>query len=111
MGKVETYNAENDPNELLGRPGQYTSKATFKDAKLKSDPIAGELNVQDGGSVEVFEAEEEAVKREEYLKAISESAPMFAEYSYREDLVLLRLSHSLTPEQAKEYEKALQEVL
>lgn len=107
VGEVETYNAENDPNKLLGRPGQYTGKATFKDTGLEPDSITEEFDVQNGGSAEVFETEEDAGRREEYLNAISESAPMFAEYTYREDRVLLRLSHSLTPGQAEEYEDAL----
>ena len=108
IGEVETYNAENDdPNELLGIPGQYTSKAFFKDTRLEPALIT----VQSGGSVEVFVTEEDAIRRDEYLRALSEAAPMFAEYRYRDDRVLLRLSLHLTPEQAEEYEIALQEVL
>lgn len=111
IGGVETYNAENDPNELLGRPGQYTSKANFKDARLEPEPFSEGFDIRNGGSVEVFETEEEAKRREEYLRTISETVSMFAEYSYRDDRVLLRLSRRLTPEQAEEYETALQEVL
>ncbi len=111
IGGVETYNAENDPNELLGRPGQYTSKANFKDTRLESEPFSEGFNIRNGGSVEVFETEEEAKRREEYLRTISEATSMFAEYSYRDDRVLLRLSRRLTPEKAEEYETALQEVL
>lgn len=108
IGAVETYYAENDdPNELLGLPGQYTSKAFFKDTRLEPALIT----VQSGGSVEVFETEEDAIRRDEYLRALSEAVPMFAEYRYRDDRVLLRLSLRLTPEQAEEYETALQEVL
>jgi hypothetical protein len=34
IGESKAYSAENDPNELLGRPGQYTSKVIFKDTRL-----------------------------------------------------------------------------
>jgi hypothetical protein len=34
------------------------------------------------------------------------SAPLFAEYDYLEGAVMLRLSHKLTPSQAKAYERA-----
>src|SRR6266480_581810 len=31
IGAVTTYTAASDPNHLLGRPGQYTDKVSFKD--------------------------------------------------------------------------------
>ena len=33
IGKVVVYNEENDLNNLLGRPNQYTSKVTFEDIR------------------------------------------------------------------------------
>lgn len=111
IGEVETYNAGDDPNELLGRPGQYTSKSIFNDTRLDPDPISADFDVQNGGSVEVFENKGDAIRREEYLKGITRAVGPFAEYSYREGVVLLRLSHSLTPEQAKEYEAALKDLM
>lgn len=110
VGQSEVYTAENDPNELLGRPGQYTGKASFKDTRLPPDELAGEdFDVANGGSVEVFANEDEAIKRQEYLETVTQSMPMFAEYAYRSDTVLLRLAKRLTPDQASDYESALQE--
>lgn len=111
IGETKAYTAENDPNELLGRPGQYTSKIMFKDTRLNPDPIASEFDVQNGGSIEVFENEDDAIKRAEYLEAVTQSFSPFNEYAYREGTVLLRLSHRLTPDQAAQYEAALKEAV
>jgi len=111
VGQSEIYTAENDPNELLGRPGQYSGKVTFKDTRLSTDDLAGDsFDVRNGGSIETFENEEDAATRQEYLKAVSE-IPMFAEYAFREGTVLLRVSTRLTPSQAAEYEAALKEAV
>jgi hypothetical protein len=110
IGESVEYTAENDPNDLLGRPNQYTSKVMFNDTRLKPDPMAKGFDVQNGGSIEVFEDEDEAIARAEYLENVTKSFAPFAEYSYREGTVLLRLSHRLTPDQAAEYEDALKDV-
>jgi hypothetical protein len=34
IGAVRSYTASTDPNKLLGRPGQYTGKANFRDRRL-----------------------------------------------------------------------------
>jgi hypothetical protein len=110
IGDSVTYTAENDPNELLGRPNQYTSKVNFKDSRLKPDTIARGFDVQNGGSIEFFENEDDAIARAEYLEGIGKAFSPMAEYAYREGTVLLRLSHRLTPDQAAEYEDALKGV-
>lgn len=110
IGEIETYTAENDPNELLGRPGQYTGKVTFKDTRLPPDELAGEeFDVANGGSVETFDNEDDAARRQEYLETGTQGIPAFAEYTYREGTVLLRVAGRLTPDQAAEYEEALQD--
>jgi hypothetical protein len=101
---VKTFTAANDPNALLGRPGEYTSKANFRDRRLGApgfDPI------QDGGSVEVFATNTAAQRRYKYVHAITQSAPIFFEYDYLHGRALLRLSHRLTPAQAHRYAAAL----
>ena len=35
IGKILVFNEETDFNSLLGRPGQYTSKATFEDIRIE----------------------------------------------------------------------------
>jgi hypothetical protein len=110
IGESIAYTAKNDPNELLGRPDQYTSKVNFRDTRLKPDEIARGFDVQNGGSIEVFEDQDDATARKEYLKSIGK-VPLFSEYLYREGTVLLRLSHRLTSEQAAEYENALKDLV
>jgi hypothetical protein len=124
---VRSFSAEDDPNKLLGRPGQYTSKANFHDNRLeapvsrgKCDPVpAGapssaepvchdtpkDPGVDDGGSVEFFASAGDAKRRHEYVSKLTEATPPFAEYSYLGGAVLLRLSHELTPSQAKAYQQ------
>lgn len=99
------YTAATDPNKLLGRPGGYTSKADFTDQRAKPNL---DDEVQHGGSVEVYKDPAAAKKRDEYIAKILEGMPAFgAEYHYVKGGILLRVSGALTPEQAAEYEAAL----
>ncbi|MDO6355109.1 hypothetical protein Q3V94_08460 [Caloramator sp. CAR-1] len=108
--KIEVYTEKNDPNKLLGRPGQYISKANFLDSRI-DEPVSNNIEVINGGSIEVFANKNDAQKRYEYVSSIAQSSPMFNEYDYLIDKVLLRLSKNLTPEEAKEYADKLQEIL
>lgn len=99
------YTAATDPNKLLGRPGGYTSKADFTDnrAKPKLDD-----EVQNGGSVEVFEDLAAAEDRAKFIADTLKAAKIFGtEYHYINGGILLRVSGALTPDQAAEYEAAL----
>lgn len=105
-----TYTAETDPNHLLGRPGGYTSKASFVDNRIDRNETLGSSpgSVELGGSVEVFANEADAQKRKDFLKAIG--PPLANEYDYLNGAILLRVSDILTPKQAAEYQTALAEV-
>jgi hypothetical protein len=103
IGRVKYFTAENDVNKLLGRPGQYTGKANFRDTRVRSG--AG-FDVENGGSVETFANKREATSRYRYVDAITKSSSLLVEYHYLEGTVFLRLSSDLTPRQAKEYERA-----
>ena len=105
IGKVVTYTAETDKNKLLGRPKQYTSKVNFSDTTLEqggSDPV--------GGSIEVFESNQDAQTRKAYIDKIGEETPLFLEYSYINGKALLRLNSDLTPEQANKYKDAFMKI-
>lgn len=106
IGKMEVYNATTDPNHLLGRPGEYTSKVNFRDTRIKnpSDPT----DPSAGGSVEVFKSAGDAKKRADYFRAIAAGSPILGEYNYLRGRVWLRVSLDLTPREAKQYERALQ---
>lgn len=107
IGKFKVYNERNDGNHLLGRPGQYTSKVNFRDKRV---PASGDFDVTGGGAVEVFASKADAKRRYDYVSAIAKS-PLFSEYDYLEGKVLLRLSHILTPTQAKRYEASLRRLV
>lgn len=106
LGTVFTESS--DPNKLLGRPGQYLSKASFTDNRIGADDASGldEADTLRGGGIEVFETAEGAKKRAESIQRITEGMPALAEYHYVNGPVLVRVSHYLTPSQAADYEKA-----
>ncbi|HBI05357.1 MAG TPA: hypothetical protein DDY49_15185 [Paenibacillaceae bacterium] len=110
VGNVNVYTEADDPNNLLGRPGQYTSKVNFVDTRVNEDSTQ-DIEVSNGGSVEVFVNENDAKSRYEYISNIAKSAPIFNEYDFRYGNVVLRISKKLTPTQEKEYEEALTNVL
>ena len=106
------FTAETDPNKLLGRPNGYTSKASFTDSRVNSEDVIDtrEGAFDPGGSVEVFANEEAAQNRLKYIQAMTARVPAFTEYGYVSGPVLMRVSKSLTPEQAAKYERALAEI-
>ena len=110
IDKITVFTAETDPNALLGRPHQYTSKVNFHDSRLEPPRDPARLDVQDGGSIEVFANQDDAEPRFDYVSGLAKS-PLFAEYDYVEGKALLRLSHQLTPDQASEYEKEFRALL
>jgi hypothetical protein len=107
-----TYTASNDPNELLGRPNEYTSKASFadkrvppsypaKDGDCMSPPSAICFNgVAYGGEVEVFPTADLALARYQYLRSFH---PFLDEYEFVFGDAVLRLSGGLTRSQANSY--------
>ncbi|HEX2348209.1 MAG TPA: hypothetical protein VHI51_07215 [Ktedonobacterales bacterium] len=107
IGDVFTYTAANDPNNLLGRPGQYVSKDNFKDTRISSTDAGADIEVSDGGAVATFANPTDAQKRFAYLQSISTSGnALFAEYEYLDGDAILRISSQLTPDQAQAYSAA-----
>ncbi|MEU2715355.1 hypothetical protein [Streptomyces sp. NPDC007205] len=103
-----TVTAANDPNHLLGRPGQYTSKVTFTDSRIKASDVEGTQpgDVERGGAVEVFGSPSDAQVRAKYIQAVTKSLPALTEYDYVNGTALVRVSHDLTPTQAAAYKTA-----
>jgi hypothetical protein len=96
--EVTVYTAETDTNKLLGRPGQYIAKASWKEPRAASST--------DLATIEVFPDLASLQTRYTYIDAIIKSSPLFLQWMYRNDerLALLRLPKDLTPDQAKQYE-------
>ena len=111
IGRVDNYNAETDPVSRLGRPDQYVGKAIFHDTRLPlvlqqgQDVIAFQSS---GGIVEVFLNPGDLKARIDSLELARKQFPAaFPEYQYTKGVILIRLGHVLTPEQAAGYEAAL----
>lgn len=104
IGDVVEFTAETDSNSLLGRPNQYIQKVNWKDTRIEEQ---GDPGVSTGGTVEVFLTVGDLEARKAYVETISASASFLAEYSFANGLVLIRLSHDLTPDEAKGYENVL----
>lgn len=111
IGRVNVYNAETDPVSRLGRPGQYVGKAIFQDSRLPLVLQQGQdvISFQSsGGIVEIFASTADLENRKKALDLARQQFPAaFPEYQYSNGVILLRLGHVLTPEQAAEYEAAL----
>jgi hypothetical protein len=99
IGETVIFTDENDPNKLLGRPNQYIGKATWRDKRITD---VSDLGIDAGGGVEIF-ATLEALKPRKMLLDETSKIPFLAEYVYQNGTMLLRLSHKLTPSQAKSY--------
>ncbi|MEU2778731.1 hypothetical protein ABZ646_39160, partial [Streptomyces sp. NPDC007162] len=77
-----TVTADNDPNHLLGRPNQYTSKITFDDTRISADDVSGtdKGDVERGGAIEVFGSPADVQARAKYIQSVTKSMPMLTEY-------------------------------
>lgn len=102
ISNIINYTSKTDPNGLLGRPNEYTSKVNFADTGLSqySDDEPA------GGSIEVFKTKSDATKRKKYIESITSGVSFLKEYVYQYDNVLLRLDYDLTPSQVKVYKSA-----
>lgn len=107
------YDELSDPNELLGRPGQYFAKATWRDARIRPDQDdPNRMDVDLGGTVELFRTPAEFEARRQYLELLTTSGvPWFVSYQYARWPVILRVSKALPPSLAAEYDRVLGEIL
>ncbi len=114
---ILVWNEENDPNSLLGRPGNYIGKADFSDTRVEEIATNDEEKLLfglEGGTIEVFKSKSDCDKRYEYLKQLSEAglgAIGPNQYMYKYDLVLFRVSYKVPPTGADEYKKQMDEIL
>lgn len=101
--KVTTVTEETDVNNMIGRPGQYTSAAWITDNRGKP----GETGVDGGAVVETFETAEDMNARAKYIADVSKGIGILAEYHYMTGTSLVRVSGKLTPTQSKAYKDAV----
>ena len=100
---LEVFDAETDPNSLLGRPGQYTVKISWEDGRLAD-------SIDPGGTLELFPDAESMPRRADYVEEIGREVPMLLQWVFTDERtgVVLRVLRDLTPDQAAEYGSWLQ---
>ena len=104
---IVAYDEETDPNENLGRPGQYIGKADFFDDRMEDTE-------DNAGTIEFFSSKSDCNDRYEYLCKLSDpELGVFGvnQYIYKYDLAVFRVSFDLTPTQAEEYKAAMDEIM
>lgn len=111
IGRVLIQTAETDPNNKLGRPGEYIESAQFEDSRVKQLEPMPELETDEpdlplGATIEVFDNDRDLQARKQYIEQVYDMLPSAKQYMYVNKSVLLRLEYELTPDQAKEYETA-----
>lgn len=104
---VSAVTEDSDSNHLLGRPGQYTSKAFFYDARHPKTTDSDEGQ----NTIEVFSNPEDAKKRRDYIAKVTDGIPVLMQYQFLRGSALLRLDYIANPSEAKEYEAALAKVV
>ncbi len=99
---------DNDPNNLLGRPNGYASRAS---ADLPGGDKGGEkYSVDRGLVVEVFDNADLAQRRSDYIKSLQAESPILGtEWHYRtgDGTGLVRVSGNVKPSLAKKVEAAV----
>ena len=95
-----------DTNQLLGRPGQYTSKAFFYDKRHpKAEGDEGE------NTIEVFDSAADAKTRRDYIARVTEGVAFATQYQLLRGKVLVRLDKALLPSESKQYDQALSSIV
>jgi hypothetical protein len=103
-GAVQDENT--DPNNLLGRPNGYTSRASFD--VTGGDRQGNKATVDRGGVIEVFADATAAKTRADYIAALQKASPILGtEYHYLHGPVLVRVSGKVKPSVAAGFQAAV----
>lgn len=95
---------ENDPNKLIGRPNGYLAATVLKDSRL---PPCTDLGVDCGATIEQWPDQPAAQKRADYIQSMRKAMPMLGqEWNTVKGGLLLRVTGTLKPSEAKAYEAA-----
>lgn len=105
VSEIEVFDAETDPNNLLGRPGQYVLKVSWTDQRLSE-------SLDTGGTVEVFLDADAMQRRADYVEGIGKSSPVFLQWIFVDSRLgaVLRVGKDLTPDEAAEYRSWLEDL-
>lgn len=100
LGEYTIRTEEDD--QLLGRPGYYTSKVSFRINSVEyneADPY--------DGSIQVYETVGDAQKDYDTYEALFESLPLAAEYITICDRTIVRMKFDVVPSTETVYEQLL----
>ena len=104
ISDITVLTAQTDPNRLLGRPNQYIAKINWRDSRVEQGAASSVPAIESGGSIELFAREADRVGRENYIRGLAKKS-VSTDYIFTSQLVLLRVSKFLTPDQADEYHR------
>lgn len=108
LTNLATQDENTDPNDKIGRPGGYTSRASAD--VPGGDKEADKFTIERGLVVEVFATAEDADTRSKFIQDSLKSIQILGtEYHYRpaDKRVLVRLSGKIKPSVAKQFEAAV----
>lgn len=109
IGTTVEYTDVTDPNENLGRPGQYIAKAGWIDTRV--DCALDEPGWDCGGDVELFDNPDDLDNRWNYLTGFADTPPIGGFYMWRSDTAIVRVGFVIAPSLAHEYQAALGTIL
>ncbi len=96
------FNAETDPNSLLGRPGRYIEKASWLDSRVDPEKTSSDC------TVEAFKDLADLQERMKHLDQVYGAIPITKAYVFTHKNLILRVPFDLTPDQADAYKKVLE---
>ena len=104
---ISAVTEDNDPNGNLGKAGGYTAAVYFSHEKVNQSEVYGSTVIEKGtdcgGQIEVYETEDDANDRNEYLAVFDGSLLSSGSHTVI-GTVVIRTSNELTASQQKELE-------
>jgi hypothetical protein len=104
ISNVIQFTEKNDPNSLLGRPSQYTSKVSFSDDRYP-ETLGPDGTPQN--TIEVFRNAADAKIRHDYIERVTSGVPFLMQYQILSGRILVRLDKSITPTDVNGYRVSL----
>jgi serine/threonine-protein kinase len=96
--------ADNDANNLIGRPNGYTAATVLVDSRAQCTTDGP--GVDCGATIEQWPSAEAAQRRADYIQAIGKNLPIMSEWTTVKGDLLLRVTGKLKPSAAETYKAA-----
>lgn len=108
------YTEENDTNGLLHKEGGYTDALSFSIEGIEDyceDCVNScDRGTSGGGTIEIFENENDAIKRNEYL-SVFDGSVISSGLHTQVDNVIIRISSELTASEQQEWEEKILKII